>query len=302
LFEQRKINIKIAEIQLEAVAEAGDWQFRLYPGHHSFQVPGGEPDIKLRYYYGPIPDIALAISQENLVFASGGLWGCYRHEDRLVFALAPVDYEAPPYRVVIMDADLREGDVFTRPLNEALDGRSTPYPAEVAPFEYPLDELLMVNFLSRGRGVILHASGVGDAGQGLLFVGVSGAGKSTLAELWSKMPVTLLSDDRIIVRRKEGRLRMYGTPWHGDALISSPDSTPVERIYFIQHAPKNYVEELTPADATARLLVRCFPPFYDKAGMEFTLDFLGQIAQEMPCYELGFVPDAGIIDFVRGRQ
>jgi len=302
LLEPRKISIKIADIHLEAVAQTGDWRFCLNPGHHSFQVPAGDPDIKLRYHYGPIPDFSPAFALENLVFASGGLWRCYRYEDRLFFIFALPDSEAQPYRVVIMNVNLCEGDVFTRPLNRAMDGRNPACPPEVAPFEYPLDELLMVNFLSQGRGVIFHAFGVGDGGRGLLFVGVSGAGKSTLAELWRKTSATLLSDDRIIIQRKDGRLRIYGTPWHGDALISSPVSAPLDRLYFIKHSHRNYVQELTPADTATRLLVRCFPPFYDKTGMEFTLDFLCQIAQEIPCYELGFLPDEGIIGFVREHR
>jgi len=46
----------------------------------------------------------------------------------------------------------------------------------VALLEYPLDELLITHYLSLGRGVELHASGmVRSDGESLLFVGHSGA-------------------------------------------------------------------------------------------------------------------------------
>jgi len=47
------------------------------------------------------------------------------------------------------------------------------------------------------------------------------------------------------------------------------------------------------------LLVRCFPPLWDAEGMRFTLDFCAHLVGEVPCYELGFVPDGSVVDFVR---
>jgi len=265
--------------------------------HRFFQVMNGSSDIFLNYYYVSIPNLSL----DNLIFASEGNWNLYQKGRQFIIPLTSYAMGPCPYRLAVMNEDFSRGEVYVRPY-EVDPGRSPESPVALDPFEYPLDEVIMVNFLARGRGVILHACGVVDEGRGLLFVGVSGAGKSTLAELWKPTGVTLLSDDRIIVRRMEGKFRMYGTPWHGDAGIASPESAPLERLYFIEQAARNYVQALSPVDAAARLLVRCFPPFYDKAGMEFILDFLAQVAEEIPCYELGFVPDASAIDFVRGLK
>ena len=71
------------------------------------------------------------------------------------------------------------------------------------PLEYPLDELLLQGLLARGRGAEIHACGIADgSGRGLLFVGQSGAGKTTMARLWEgERGITVLSDDRIILRR-----------------------------------------------------------------------------------------------------
>jgi hypothetical protein len=211
----------------------------------------------------------------------------------------------PPNRVAIVNQSFSNVEVYYYPQGDPPPEKSpfsSPGPISFHPFSGCLDELLMINFLARGRGVIFHACGVVDEGRGLMFVGVSGAGKSTFAELWRQRQVTLLSDDRIIVRRPEGQFRMYGTPWHGVAYICSPESAPLERIYFIEKAPRNYVKELSPVEVATRLLVRCFPPFYDGEGLAFTLEFLSRIAEEIPCSELGFVPDVSAIDFVRGLK
>ena len=108
----------------------------------------------------------------------------------------------------------------------------------IYPLEYPLDELLMIHRLACGEGVEMHAVGIVDeAGLGHLFLGHSGAGKSTTARLWkSESNAQILSDDRIILRVRDGRIWMYGTPWHGDAGIASPESAPLSRLYLLEHS------------------------------------------------------------------
>ncbi len=41
------------------------------------------------------------------------------------------------------------------------------------------------------------------------------------------------------------------------------------------------------------------PPLWDADGMAFTLDFLNAMVQEISCYELAFVPDERLIDFLQ---
>ena len=64
-------------------------------------------------------------------------------------------------------------------------------------------ELLLLSYLAKGRGIIIHGCGIARKGKGVLFVGESGAGKSTLARMWDEEDgVEILSDDRTVVRRK----------------------------------------------------------------------------------------------------
>ncbi|MGE5280359.1 MAG: hypothetical protein ACM3L6_06425 [Deltaproteobacteria bacterium] len=169
------------------------------------------------------------------------------------------------------------------------------------PFGFPLDELLMINVLGRGRGLLVHACGLKTAdGRGLLFLGNSGAGKSTTARLWKDEPgVTFFSDDRLILRRIGGRFWMYGTPWHGDARVYSPQRVALTRIFFLKHASQNSVTRLTGAAAAAHVLKRSFPAFWDKEAMAFSLRFCDTLVRHVPCYEFGFLPDASAVDFIK---
>ena len=51
--------------------------------------------------------------------------------------------------------------------------------------------------------------------------------------------------------------------------------------------------------ASSMLLTRCFPPLWDAEGMRVTLDFCAQLVETIPCYELGFVPDKSVLDFIK---
>ena len=56
---------------------------------------------------------------------------------------------------------------------------------------------------------------------------------------------------------------------------------------------------LRPAEAAQSLLTRSFLPFWDASGMAFTLAFLDELVQTVPCYDFGFVPDRSAVDFAR---
>ncbi len=146
---------------------------------------------------------------------------------------------------------------------------------------------------------MVHACGIINKEKGLLFCGASGKGKSTLANFWIRENrAAVLSDDRIIIRRKESQFWIFGTPWHGDSKTFSPEKVQLERIFFLNHARENKVVRTKRTEAAAKLLVCSFPTFWDKKGMEFTLGFIDELTREVPCYDLGFLSDKSVIDIV----
>jgi hypothetical protein len=244
--------------------------------------------VTLRVHYESAPYAELGIP----LFDSGGSWAFHRVEGKPVIRTRTPKRD--PRQVAVLDSDFQRGDIYC--VGESWTRHDGHWP----PLGYPLEEVLMINLLAQGRGVLLHAIAVKDGERGFLFAGTSGAGKSTMSTLWEgREGVTVLSDDRVIVREQEGRFWAYGTPWHGDARAASPDAVPLERVFLIQHASVNRALSLEPLDAASRLLVRSFPTFWDAEGMAFTLQFLGRLSQAVPCYELGFVPDRGVVDYVR---
>jgi hypothetical protein len=167
------------------------------------------------------------------------------------------------------------------------------------PFVGPVIELLMIAQLARRRGAILHGCGIVVAGGGVVLAGESGAGKSTLSRLGVKRKgVEILSDDRVIVRRQNGALRLYGTPWHGEEAFAAPGGVPLKRIFFIRHGHRNAARMLSAAGTVREMLKCSFPPLWDAGGMAAALELFHDVADSVPCAELAFVPDHTAIEFV----
>jgi len=227
------------------------------------------------------------------LFHSGGLWSLYAEPEGYRFSFLSPLLGSTPYKEAWLDSEFRSGRVL-------LSRRYFDTASPVYPLEYPLDELLMIHRLSRGGGVELHAVGIADeTGRGHLFLGHSGAGKSTTARLWLNRPgITVLSDDRIILREREGRMFMHGTPWHGDAGIASPRSAPLSAIYLLDHGKSNERLPLSPGCAAAELFARTFVTHHSEEGIHCTLDFLDHVTRDIPCYVFRFVPDESAVEAI----
>lgn len=256
----------------------------------SFVVDDAPMDVELSVRLGKIPH-----RTEAPAFDSKGTWRLFRHDGRDVFHVLAVTPHGPvPYAELSLDPGDRTGEVV-------LDRSSFAEDESFEAIPYPLPELLAVRLLGAGRGVELHACGVVDeGGAGFLFAGHSGDGKTTMARLWMDRPgVTVLSDDRIIVRRERGQFWMYGTPWHGEARLASNRRVPLTAVFFLERGARNRLYSVSPASAAAMLFARSFPPFYDASMLEFVAGFLGECGSEVRCSRLAFVPDPRICTHVK---
>ena len=280
--------IEVAGVTVNMVG--GDPRPALVGAMSRFSVPKAVPDVTVHTTWGELGDE----NHGRKLFDSGSLWQLYAEDNGYRFRLAGIRPGQSTYKVARFNQDFTRGEVICDP-------RRIPQDEPLYPLQYPLDELLFINLLARGRGVELHACGVADAGgRGYLFVGESGAGKSTSARLWLRQQgVELLSDDRIIVRRDGGKYWMYGTPWHGEEEISAPRRVELTRIFFLRHGDSNELVAQTRVEAAARLFSNAFPTFYNAAGLGFTLEFLDELTGAVPCAELVFMPDERVIEFVR---
>ncbi|HKV25380.1 MAG TPA: hypothetical protein VJN93_12375 [Candidatus Acidoferrum sp.] len=279
---------RIADMTFGLHAE-GELRLALEKELCAFETPCGCCDVNLRVSWTD----ALEVPRSRQLFHSGGLWSLFEEPEGYRFSFLAPTVGRAPYKEAWLDPDFRNGRIFLS--KEYFDSERPVYP-----LEYPLDELLMIHRLSRGLGVEVHAVGITDeTGRGHLFFGHSGAGKSTTARLWMKRAgAKVLSDDRIILRKRDGRIWMYGTPWHGDAGIASPECAPLDAIYLLEHGGENERIPLAPGHVAAELFARTFATHHFEEGIRFTLDFLHQVAREVPCSVFRFVPDESAVEAI----
>lgn len=283
--------LRIADICVAVTSIDPELRIRFPAQMSRFGVPAAAPDVHIEAAWRNLA----ADRDGTLLFDSGAAWRLYSTGHSYVFQLFATNLGTTPYLIGRFDRTFRSGKVF---LHRPYFGRRR----VVNPLQYPLDELLILHMLSRGRGVEVHACGLVQGGKGYLFAGHSGAGKTTMARLWKREPgVTVLSDDRIVLRRIDGRFWMYGTPWHGDAGLALPARAPLTQVFLIRHAAENAVVPIAGAEATARLFSCVFPTFHDRRGLAFTVGFCDELVQTVPCADLGVVPDDRIVGVVRRR-
>ncbi len=285
-----EVCLAIADISISITSVAPD--MKIHPGAEMsrFRVPRLKADVNLEASWQNLT----AECGWDRIFDSGGSWklfaedGCYLYQC-FAATLGPV-----PYAIARFNRDFNFGEVYLH--RPHFDPGQAVYP-----LQYPLDELMMLHILSRGSGVEIHACGLVDiSGNGYVFAGQSGAGKTTMARLWEReRGVTILSDDRIILRRTDGHYWMYGTPWHGEAEFAQPQRALLKKVFLLRHGSENAIVRKTGAEAAAHLFSCTFPTFYDRGGLEFTLGFYEELIKNIPCYELSVVPDYRVVESLR---
>jgi len=285
----------------------------LVPTLELFRVEGGASDVAIQVEWVD----RISPSQRRKIFDSGTTWRLQEGETGLEFDFNSDMLGFRPFKRLLVDTIFETATLQMSRESFARLGQAPD------PLGYPLDELLIMHRLTQEKAIELHGSGiVRRNGVANLFVGHSGAGKSTTTRLWTDVEdVEVLSDDRIIVRRDEqqqiprfarndngnespsGRndkkMRMYGTPWHGEAMFASPNSAPLTRIFVLEHGHGNVITPLLPSQAVAELFARSFVPFHRHEYVDSALVFLEELVDSVPVYRYSFEPDQRAVDKIR---
>lgn len=230
------------------------------------------------------------------LFDSGGAWRLVRRHDGALVVVCRSDPGLDqPYLDATFDAAFTHGVVRMNPRQFDDDPTRSTFP-----LDYPLDEVMMVHLLSRQRGVEIHGCGVRDrSGRAYVFAGQSGAGKSTIGRLWAdRGDVTVLSDERVVLRTDGRGVTVWGTPFHGDAILASPASGELAAIFFLRHAAAHALAPLAGAHAAAQLMSCAFLPFYDPRAVASTLDAVEHALSAAPACDFYFAPDQSALDFI----
>lgn len=227
------------------------------------------------------------------VFDSGGIWCMDRADGKLRVSLRYGGPGGAPFQWLKVSND------FTSAKATMLAKMQEVFQSDF-PLHEPMLELWTCLVLQRVGGLLLHGCGVLTDGAVHVFLGKSGAGKSTLARtLGGMQDVTILSDDRLIVRPGEGGWKVYGTPWHGEATFCSPMHGPLAGIWFLQQAEQTKTRQIGTMQALQLLTTCVFSAGWDRASVSSLLSSGLDLLSHNPFAILEFKPERKVMDVIR---
>jgi len=282
----------IGELKISLLYDIGPYKIFIDEALETFTSESVEtPDIRFRIdTESPFP----LQNQYSTLFTShpNGLWTILEDCPKTHYLVVLQNTEkGVPYRIVITDRRFSDFLIYSKP-NQYND---------LHPLEYPVADLSVTGYININKiGIILHSACISLNGKGCLFAGISGSGKSTISQIWqTDKDVDVLTDERVLIRQFREGIWAFGTPWHGTERIHKNKGTSIEHIFFIKHGKTNKANRISKIDAANRLIVRCFPSFWNREGLTFALDFCLMIASGVKCYELEFVNNTSIIGYIK---
>lgn len=166
----------------------------------------------------------------------------------------------------------------------------------------PLIKSLLVNILAREGGSLLHSAGVIVNNCGLVFCGESGSGKSTLAEFFRLDKESIvLTDENLVINKKEGKFYIHATPWPGGARISYASRALLKNVFFIRHAKNNLLLPLKPDEAFKKILSQTVLCVWEQPLLDSLLDFLRELSEKIEFFVLEFVNERSVVDFLKKK-
>ncbi len=231
------------------------------------------------------------IDEKNLLFeARNGrqqYFSVYEEEDGYLVVVYSQVKKNKIHQVAVLNKDLSEWTIYDRFIGKGM---------KVFPLLYPMAPLVFYYLTVKYEAAMIHASGVFEGEKGRLFTGFSGNGKSTMASIWDYAGSKIVNDDRLILRKENGKYFMYNTPM---IYIDESKKAPLDAIYLIEHGAKNRLERIEGARAVAGVLAFCIQQGFKAEFLEHHLEFFSKLCEEVPVYKLSFVPDVSVIDFIK---
>ena len=256
-----------------------------------------------RFDAHPDIDLAITVVEKLPNFSHGplhfdacqGLWRLYEAGSGLLIESLDTATHRPCARALITK-DFSHVDVWTR-------GEKTASVLGWVPMKVlnPIAEVCLLTKLAREGGLLLHSAGILSPTGGYIFTGASGAGKSTLSGFFDTRGASVLSDERMIIRKSGDAFVIHGTPWVGSGAYAKNESGFLTELFCISHGPQHQIESLPPSELLARILPQCFLSHWDRTAMESTLAFLSDLITHIPCQRLAFAKHQDVVDYVQNQ-
>lgn len=172
-----------------------------------------------------------------------------------------------------------------------MDARTNAFDVTM-PEKYIFPIAMIITMILFLKGVIsIHACGLKYNSGGFLFAGESGRGKTTIANLCGPGYKRVINDERILIKKSKKGFKLYSMLFfgHDKKLPFFGKTAFLKKIFFIEHAKKNYASQETKHTSFIKLIKSCFflnLKYNNISKKNFAA--LAVIARKIPCYRLCF--------------
>lgn len=127
--------------------------------------------------------------------------------------------------------------------------------------------------------IAIHSASIAYRDRAWLFSALSGVGKSTHVEMWKKagFEFEYLNGDITMIYMEEGMPVAAGLPWCGTSKIYGDKGLPFGGILFIKRDGKDFVNQLSLAEATLEMVARNISPSWTRELMKMNIDNIKRI-------------------------
>lgn len=144
------------------------------------------------------------------------------------------------------------------------------------------------NHLINYDAFLMHGACIEYHGNVYAFCAKSGTGKSTHLRLWQKVfgaDVHIINGDKPILRLRDGKFYVYGTPWCGKEGWNMNTSAPLKALCFLERGLSNKIEPLADSQVMQRLGHQILMPKTSEQMIRY-LDMMDRLISRTSCYLL----------------
>jgi len=145
----------------------------------------------------------------------------------------------------------------------------------------------------------MHGALIVLDGKYVLLVGQSGAGKTTLSKLACDRGATLLTEEDPFISCAEDEPWAFTSPWPGMRGPEVPFSGKLSAIFYLRHAERNTVRPLTIKESCHNLLKHSRTFNWLPQTIPSAIELFDKVAEKIPSYDFGFVPDSRAVEAIR---
>lgn len=147
--------------------------------------------------------------------------------------------------------------------------------------------------LAEYNGFFFHSSSLMLDDEGYVFSAKSGTGKSTHTRLWREhfgSRVTMINDDKPVIRKADNEFFIYGTPWMGKADIGNNVKAPIKAVYILRRGNENSAHKAKASEVIKDLLEATVISA-ERDQLAKLLALLDEFVSRIPVYILNCKPD-----------